>query len=98
MDQQTMGTILPGLMNLDTLVYFVIVVAGTICHFLKKCMADKIELGQYWTTRKYTSILSIFGAVVGFAMLLAQHDTSIFSFFCCGYLSDSLFNRADAKV
>ena len=79
--------------GMDIAMNAIIVFAGTLAHFIKKCKVEKVSLWHYWKSEPQASAMSLIGAIVGFAVLVKTGETSVIAYFACGYVSDSALNR-----
>lgn len=91
--------------------YFIFLIGffGMITHFLKKykfqrssikMSADHVWLGMYNYFFKLdivNTMMTVICYIVGYFVAYQLGDTSIYAMFTTGYMSDSLFNRAEEK-
>jgi len=97
-----MGTIF----TLQTLIFVLIALAGSVCHVLKKWSKKEIEgtLADWWLVNKQASLASVFTVVGGVISLAAHGDLSNFNdalqvlvAWGIGYIGDSATNSQKVK-
>jgi len=82
----------------DILFNFLIVLIGTVVHFMKKTNQDGVSMKDYWLTKKKQSVISIVGSIVGFIILVKMGDNASLNYFAIGYMSDSFLNRMESNM
>lgn len=78
--------------------YFGAMVMGVVAHMIKK-LADLNKTGvlispkDYFMKFPYQTILSIFGGIAGYFLMLSTGDMSYIAAILAGYTADSIFTR-----
>lgn len=80
---------------LETIILIVLLVLGTVSHFLKKVVeawrqGEKITLKQYFISNPYQTIFSIVISLTGFFLLYGSPDLTRITAWAVGFLGDSL--------
>ena len=79
--------------------FALITLFGLFSHFAKrKIRGQSLEsIHRYFKTHLKYTILAVGSAMVGFAIVWSLGNMSIYEAFAVGYMSDSLFNRAEKE-
>ena len=75
--------------------YFVILLLGIVCHFLKKKITGQTlaDIKSYFRNNFKTTVTTFIAAIVLFASLIYTGGLSVIAVFTAGYACDSVFNR-----
>lgn len=79
----------------ETLILVLLLVAGLLCHFLKKVIeirrgGEKISLLHYWIHNPHHAALSLIAAAAAFLLLYGTPEMTRSVAFAIGYAADSV--------
>lgn len=81
---------------------------GMVCHFIKKYQKDELEIRRknvLHTMIKYffkkdaiNTVLTLISYIVVTGIIIEIGEHSLFTAFSAGYMSDSIFNKAEERL
>lgn len=81
---------------------------GMICHFIKKYQRDELDIKRrhiVLTMIKYffkkdaiNTVLTLISYIVITGIMIEIGENSLFTAFSAGYMSDSIFNKAEERL
>lgn len=76
------------------LIAYLVTIGGVMVHWIQKCVKDKLDFVQYWTTNKFSSVLVFISATTSFfVILMTDPNPNLMTFVGISYMVDSMLNK-----